>query len=105
MAESKALRLIVHRLTSGEIAASLLQRTWRGAEAWDRRLSPPMRLGTPPPAPPFVPAPLWVVLCAVANLLGPGVEVHVSRVSASAPPGGSRGESAVWPIVRGHDRE
>lgn len=52
IADWRDLRLNVHRLTDGGLAASVIQRTWSGGIAWDRRLSPLAPLAAPPlPAP------------------------------------------------------
>lgn len=104
MAEGKTLRLLVHRLTDGQVAASVISRTWRGAEAWDRRLSPPMRLGTPPAAPPGFPPALWTFVYASVRLAGAEWVLTLRREAPPGAPGGGGGESAEWPIVTEHDR-
>lgn len=104
MADGKALRLIVHRLQDGRIAGSLLLRSWRGAEAWDRRLVPPRALGTPPPPPPGFPGNLWYPLCVISTVVGAQWTIEVSREAGPEPLGAVGGESAVWPIVRDQDR-
>lgn len=68
IADWSNLRFNVHRLTTGELASSLIVRTWSGASAWDRRLSPLSPLAAPPLAPPGVDPRLWAVEWAVARL-------------------------------------
>jgi hypothetical protein len=89
---NKALRLTIHLLTTGQVAASVSTRSWRGAETWDRRLVPPRPLGTPPPPPPGLLLVEWHLLWTAWRVAGLD-EAHLpAAVAASAPPpGGTRG--------------
>lgn len=62
------LRLNLHRLSTGELASSVIVRTWSGANAWDRRLSPLTPLAAPPLTPHGVDPRLWALEWAVARL-------------------------------------
>lgn len=97
---SKTLRLLVHRLADGSVAASVIHRSQAGRETWDRRALPPRSLGTPPAPPAGIRGDVWYLLCVVTRLLGAEWVVEISRAAGPEPRGAVGGESAEWPIVR-----
>lgn len=88
---NKALRLTIHLLTTGQIAASVSTRSWRGAETWDRRLVPPRPLGTPPPPPPGLMLVEWHLLWTAWRVAGLDEWKLIAAVAASASPRGDHG--------------
>jgi len=93
---SHDLKLIVHVLSDRRLLPAVILRTRRGAETWDRRLTPPEALAAPPSAPAGVDPALWALHYVAQELLllqmmrdGVGHEV------VPAPPGGGHGGDGV----------
>ena len=101
---NKALRVTIHILSTGELAASRVVRSWRGAETWDRRLSPPRPLGTPPPPPAGLLLIEWHPIWVSWRMAGLDEAILLRAVArAGSPSGDFRGASAERPIDPGTD--
>lgn len=94
-------RLIVTVQGDGQAVASVIHRSWRGPEQWDRRAVPSTPLGSPPAPPPGYPPTVWLVHWA-ASRLHLRVVQHLAESEAidrrppnGGPQGGRTGEGVI----------